>query len=50
MAGAPGRFTTAAARQLPPELADTPKMQSMLEASLEVTPRDRANLEDEVQD
>ena len=50
VAGAPGRFTTAAARQLPPELADTPKMQSMLEASLEVTSRDRANLEDEVQD
>ena len=35
VAGAPGRFTTAAARQLPPELADTPKMQSMLEASLD---------------
>ena len=46
----PSAIATAAARQLPPELADPLKMQSMLEASLEVTSCDGANLEDEVQD
>ena len=46
----PSAIAIAAVRQLPQELADTLKTQSMLEASLEVTSRDRANLEDEVQD
>ncbi|XP_047610883.1 ankyrin repeat domain-containing protein 26-like isoform X1 [Phacochoerus africanus] len=40
----------AVVRQLQQELADTLKKQSMSEASLEVTSRYRANLEDEAQD